>query len=141
MKKLRLKILIYPKFQLRLIISSVLLNLTAFLILYLNVDYFFDSLLNAGQMAGAISGDPFFTFVQNQKEKLTQLIVLSLILSTLITSIIILWISQKIAGPLYRLQVYLKYTIETGDIKKLSFRKGDYFLEIADLINELLKKK
>ena len=141
MKKFRLKILIYPKFQLKLILTSIVLNFIAFFILYLNVEYFFDSLLNAGEMAGAISGDPFFNFVQSQKDKLTKLIFLSLILSTIITSIIFLWISQKIAGPLVRLQGYLKYTIETGDIKKLTFRKGDYFLEIAELVNKLLEKK
>jgi hypothetical protein len=50
-----------------------------------------------------------------------------------------LYISNKVAGPIFRLtQFMLKHSIH--DVKPLYFRKGDYFIELQDAFNDFLKR-
>jgi hypothetical protein len=46
-----------------------------------------------------------------------------------------IFFSHKIAGPLYKLKRYLQDYREDKAQDKLYFRKGDYFLELADEVN------
>lgn len=48
------------------------------------------------------------------------------------------YFSNKVEGPLSRLKEHM-YAVAHGQHKrKISFRKGDYFQEVADAFNELL---
>lgn len=47
-----------------------------------------------------------------------------------------IFFSHKIAGPMFKLQKFLREKIEGSEHGKLFFRKGDYFHEIADDFNE-----
>jgi len=49
--------------------------------------------------------------------------------------IICIFISHKVAGPMYKLQKFLTGIRDGEEYGKLYFRKGDYFPEIADDIN------
>ncbi len=55
----------------------------------------------------------------------------------LIVFIICIFFSHKIAGPMYKLQKFLKEKRNGTGHDKLYFRKGDYFQEVADDINEV----
>jgi hypothetical protein len=55
---------------------------------------------------------------------------------TSLTFFICVFFSHKIAGPLYKLQKHLKLIRENGYHGKLFFRKGDYFQDLADDVNE-----
>lgn len=46
-----------------------------------------------------------------------------------------IFFSHKIAGPLYKLKKHLAEIREHGAKGHLFFRKGDYFLELADEVN------
>lgn len=46
-----------------------------------------------------------------------------------------LFISHKIAGPLYKLTQYLRTVRESGELIHLKFRDGDNFPEVADEVN------
>ena len=49
--------------------------------------------------------------------------------------------SNKIAGPLYRLEKELDQILETNDFSvRIHFRKGDQLNSVADKINMLLDK-
>jgi hypothetical protein len=50
-----------------------------------------------------------------------------------------IFFSHKIAGPMYKLQKYLRGIREEGMKDRLFFRKGDYFSEIADDVNVTLE--
>lgn len=52
--------------------------------------------------------------------------------------IVCIYISHKIAGPIYKLEQYLTGIREHGRSDRLFFRKGDYFVEIADEVNNTL---
>jgi methyl-accepting chemotaxis protein len=46
-----------------------------------------------------------------------------------------IFISHKIAGPIYKLKKYLKLIRDEQSINKLNFRNGDYFQELAEEFN------
>ena len=47
----------------------------------------------------------------------------------------LLFVTHRIAGPIYKLQKYLSGIREGTESGKLFFRKGDYFMDLADDIN------
>jgi sensor histidine kinase YesM len=64
---------------------------------------------------------------------LMQIVILSL------TFLISIFMSHRIAGPLYKLRQFLAKA-KDGDLSQvLSFRKGDYFQELAKDYNELVE--
>ncbi len=53
-----------------------------------------------------------------------------------------LFFSHKIAGPLYRLSIFLRDNTNAEEkVSKLFFRKGDFFQEIPEKVNLFLKAK
>jgi sensor histidine kinase YesM len=55
---------------------------------------------------------------------------------TCLTFFICVFFSHKIAGPLYTLQNHLKQIKAGKNPVKLTFRKGDYFQELAEDVNQ-----
>lgn len=53
--------------------------------------------------------------------------------------VVCIFISHKIAGPIYKLQNYLRNIREGGDITNLFFRDGDNFPEIAEEVNSVME--
>lgn len=87
------------------------------------------------RVAEAIS-DPILKqkFLQS-KIDLIQLLVLFELIFTALVFVICIFQSHKIAGPLYKLQRFLKDLREGNSQRKLVFRKGDNFKELADDYN------
>lgn len=56
-----------------------------------------------------------------------------------IVFVISIFLSHKVAGPMYKLQSHLRNIRETGIIKDVYFRDGDNFTEVADDLNETLQ--
>jgi hypothetical protein len=54
---------------------------------------------------------------------------------TCLTFLVCIFFSHRIAGPLYKLKKHLSEIRNNSSPEPLFFRKGDYFLEIADDIN------
>lgn len=46
-------------------------------------------------------------------------------------------LSHRFAGPIYKLRGVLKAMAEGEDVQPMSFRKGDYWLNIADDVNRI----
>ena len=68
------------------------------------------------------------------------LIINSLIYTALIT-VVSVYISHKIAGPVFKLKKQIREIIDSGDTnKKIFIRKGDELTDLVAVINELLEK-
>ncbi|MFA5779772.1 MAG: hypothetical protein WC947_06515 [Elusimicrobiota bacterium] len=68
------------------------------------------------------------------------LIVNSFIYTALV-AVVSVYISHKIAGPVFKLKKQLREIIDSGDTnKKIFLRKGDELADLAAVINELLEK-
>ncbi len=48
-------------------------------------------------------------------------------------------VTNKFAGPIVRLKNALKKASESGELEEIGFREGDYWSEIADSYNELVR--
>jgi len=55
---------------------------------------------------------------------------------SLIVFSVCIFFSHKIAGPLYRLNIYLKKISELGVLEDLKLRNGDYFKELESSYNQ-----
>jgi HAMP domain-containing protein len=65
------------------------------------------------------------------------IIILPIVFAVL--AIIVIFISHRIAGPLYRLKMYME-KVENGDYSvKLNFRKNDAIHDIADGFNRMVQ--
>jgi hypothetical protein len=49
-----------------------------------------------------------------------------------------IFVSHKIAGPMYKLKTYLSSVRKSDQFSPVFFRNGDYFLDVADEVNETL---
>ena len=68
------------------------------------------------------------------------LIINSFIYTALVV-VVSVYISHKIAGPVFKLKKQLREIIDSGDTnKKIFLRKGDELNDLAAVINELLEK-
>ena len=56
-----------------------------------------------------------------------------------IVFVISIFLSHKVAGPMYKLTSHLRGIRETGIISDVYFRDGDNFTEVADELNETLQ--
>ena len=57
-----------------------------------------------------------------------------------ITFMISIFVSHRIAGPLYKLGMFFKKARDGNLAEKLQFRRTDYFHEVADGYNEMMEK-
>ncbi len=49
-----------------------------------------------------------------------------------------IFVSHKIAGPMYKLKMVMRMIRETGEVHILKFRKLDYFQDITDELNQTI---
>ena len=49
-------------------------------------------------------------------------------------------ISHRVFGPIYRLVKHMENFRETGSTEELKLREGDYFKDVADSYNNMLKR-
>jgi len=69
---------------------------------------------------------------------LAQTLSIELVVVALATALMTLFISHKIAGPLYRLKVSLR-ALGTGDLGSVRLRQGDQLKEVAASYNEAME--
>lgn len=49
-------------------------------------------------------------------------------------------VSNRIAGPIFSMNRHMKTIAETGQLKKLNFRKGDMLQETAEVFNQMVDR-
>ena len=48
-------------------------------------------------------------------------------------------LSHRAAGAMYRLETHMNEVGDSGELQEVNFRKNDFFSEIADAFNRMLK--
>lgn len=72
---------------------------------------------------------------ETQRNNLIYYLILMQLAFIGLVFIFCLFISHRIAGPIYKLTLYLRDVRESGELLYLKFRDGDNFPELADEIN------
>lgn len=82
------------------------------------------------------NGPTVSALTRTRQELLSVLVLLQLVF-LLVTLLISVFLSHRIAGPIYKLKMFLGKAKE-GDLRsRLQFRKADHFVEVATLYNEM----
>ncbi len=78
----------------------------------------------------------FHVNAKNFLDYLWPAVISSVLLSTVAAIVITLFLPQKIAGPLYRIEKDLRDIISKGDLTlKITLRKGDEVADLAEAVN------
>lgn len=135
------RFLINPDFQLKFMVSLIMISVCSMGIIYLANHYFFETYLKKGEALQLPPDHPFFLMIREQKGFMAKVF---LAVSLAISSAVCLWglfYSHKIAGPLYRLEKYFtNHAIEGKDLnEEIRFREEDFFQEIPASINKYIQ--
>jgi methyl-accepting chemotaxis protein len=123
--------LINPSFQLRFSLAVCLLVFLSSLVYPLMLwDFFKEVLANQPQLTDKIGAakDDFLIF----------LIVIQ-VLFTGVIFVLFIFLTHKIAGPLFKLKQHLSNIRQGEPISPLSFRSGDHFMDVADEVSLFLE--
>lgn len=141
----RRKYLVYPQFQMTLIVLNTLVTLALFgLIAYFVIrsHLYLETLVKQTRLPAQN------LFIQLLTEQLRSLLIymfISLAVGLVFTATLTLLISHRMAGPMIRLRMLFSQVTKTGEFpEQLKFREGDFFQELPPTINQafsILKKK
>lgn len=137
----RLRLLINPRFQLQYLAHMLGVAAVVCGLLYGANIYFFYRLERLGHSMNLGATHPFFAFVREQRTDMT---FVSLVTCVMIVGVIIgygMYVSNRIAGPIYRMQKHLVEYQRDGHFTPISLRKRDYFPEFAEVINQCFGAK
>ncbi len=139
-RKLR-NFIIYPQFQVRLIIIIMAISLLAPVIILTFQLYSFHQQIKNGQMMNLPETHPYFVFYNEFQEKSIFAFGVAVAVSFCCALFIGLVVSHRIAGPLVKLRRHLEAVgQDPSQDKALQFREGDFFRELADAYNTKFKK-
>jgi hypothetical protein len=132
------KLLIYPQFQ----IPLVGLNLAAIGVSLLVFWVAAQNTLRDLQPAGALSGidiDFYRRFLEYQSSQFRNMFLSATAVSVAFSTLVTLFLSHRIAGPMVRLRSYFHALKDGADpIPQLAFRDRDFLGDIPPLVNEAI---
>lgn len=132
--------LIDKEFQVSFILKSLVLVILTAIVLIVSVLYFFNEMNQMGVSSGLQKNDPFFEFINLQKNKF---LLTSFVSIAIISCFVFFWslsISHRIAGPIYKIKQDAERKLN-GETIKFSIREKDYFQELPKLLNQIFTKK
>ena len=132
--------LIYPKFQLTIILANLGISVIASLFVVYEIHRSFEEMRENIHAAGFPPDHPYYTALNEHLSSILIRVGGALVLTFIISGILNLSISQRLVGPIYRLHKYLENRLAGEKTKPLSFRKGDYFPGLPGLVNAAFKQ-
>lgn len=135
---MRTRFIIYPKFQYSIIFANIAALLLCMAFIFFKIDATFSLMKEMANSANISPQHNFFTLLGLQQSVIFEKILMISSLYLIISTVAIILLSHKMAGPIVRLKSYLKELEETKTYTKLSFRKGDYFIDVCDQVNATL---
>jgi hypothetical protein len=98
--------------------------------------YFIYKMRDLGRISGLSTDSPFFVLIERQAELLSITVSISTMISFCMIVVFGLLISHKISGPIYNIQKNISDRINKGVVRPFKFRKKDYFLDLAQSLND-----
>lgn len=126
--------LINPKFQIRFSLYVCIIVLVTSIIYPFTIY----SLMNNIIVFFSLKNPEIASMYESKRNSLVFFLVLLHLGFTCLTFLSCIFFSHKIAGPLFKLKKHLTEIREHGIKGPLFFRKGDYFLDVADEVNQTM---
>jgi len=137
---IRTKYLINPSFQITFIIYFLIIGIIALMIFYSSNLYFFKTLTNEGIQLDLPSDHVYFELLVSQKHLMNKIFLITSVIFFILISLLGIFISHRIAGPIYKMTKKLNSFNGVDDLCEIQFRKRDFFKELADAFNTLVIK-
>lgn len=132
--------IIFPKFQLPLILVNLLVGLILPTIIWVAVENAFTDLKPIAGLSG-FQVEFYKNFLNYQVRTFQITLAVASFLWILTSTLVTVVITHRFAGPLVRMRNHFK---SIGDgvnpIPHLEFRDGDYFSEFPKLVNKAIEK-
>lgn len=90
------------------------------------------------QYVSADPSGPLFSYIQKSRHDMLFWLTLMQVCFMLMTFLMSLFMSHRIAGPLYKLSKFLN-GLRNGSLSKIGFRKNDHFQELAADYNFMIE--
>lgn len=133
-------LLINKPFQVSFLKHVLFLAFLVLAIFYGALYYLFYSFRQQGVEMGLDPSHVFFRFIDKQQFTMDMIFGITMVITVVVIVAYGLLLSNRVAGPLHRLKLFLEEYKKSHEHKELKFREGDYFPEIADAVNEALRK-
>lgn len=127
--------LILPKFQSKLIAASVIPILFTFGVIFFQFKNSFAKLERHMDILGLSHNPQVVNAVQAQEILMSRYFLIGSAIGIILSLIFLIFVSHKLAGPVYRLKKELKQGRQSGKMQKLVFRDGDYLKDLEDDLN------
>ncbi|HLE10790.1 MAG: hypothetical protein A2504_11595 [Bdellovibrionales bacterium RIFOXYD12_FULL_39_22] len=129
-------LLVNPKFQLRFIGYMTVGSFFSLLVFYFSDIYFFYSLMQHGKDFNLPPDHIYFHLIAQQQGLMHNIFWVSRLVIFAFFILSGLYLSHRIAGPLYNLTRHLKKLAQGEQVRRLSFRRRDFFQEIPMALND-----
>lgn len=139
-QKIRTQYLIAPKIQITMIAIPIVTHLVCFIVALVFLSIYYQDILNVFKEVGINQDHPIYQYMSLQKTKVVYIFALTLLVGFLINTIILTWVTHKIVGPIYRLKKSMEGLLKNEEIRPVKLRKGDFFVEEAELLEEIRKR-
>ncbi|MBT3235711.1 MAG: hypothetical protein HN353_07155 [Bdellovibrionales bacterium] len=140
----RKRLIIYPAFQAKfigyMVIPIILQAIISFFAVYLFVGRF----EQLGVEVGLPKDHIFFAFMDLQQRYLLIAYLISATIISILLGIVGLYLSHRVAGPIYRLRESLRDMNQKDTLHSITFRKNDFFHDLLPIFNrhiEVVKSK
>ena len=140
MKRIRKQYLINTKVQLTMIAIPLIIYSLCLEISLIFLSTFYQESFAKFHAIGIEVGHPIYDYLRLQKSRIFNLIETSILVGFILNTLITIWITHKIVGPVYRLKKSMEGMLSSQDIPPIKLRKGDFFVEEADLLEQIRKR-
>lgn len=137
--KKRVNFLIYPKFQLGMILINLFLIIFVFGVTFFQAFGTFRRFSEIGESIQLPPDHAYFRLIEFQGSRLYSSLIVSFTVAFILSGILTLLISHRLAGPIVRLRGYFRRIAQTRSVEEpLKFRERDFFDDLPDAINDAM---
>jgi uncharacterized paraquat-inducible protein A len=138
MSSKRKKLLINPEFQLSFLTYTLGIAATILVVFFGANRFFFWRFKQKGIDIGLPADHVFFRFINEQQWNMDLIFLVTAVIALAALIFYGLYLSNRIAGPIYHLETHLQKRLSGEKTPALKFRTKDYFKELEDPVNRLL---
>lgn len=130
--------LINPPYQLSVMFHFLILFFTVMIVTVFAINWQLEPVIEQIQLSQLPETDPLIASMANFTKMINITVIALLGFSFIMFAIMGLIVSHKSAGPIYSLTQHLRRIRSNKKVEPINFRKGDYFQELAEEINEFI---
>ncbi len=133
-------LLINRKFQMSFLSYTLSIAVVIMAVFFAANRYFFWAFERKGKAMGLDEGHIFFRFLAEQRWTMDLIYLITGVVACAILLAYGLYLSNRVAGPLYNLQQYLESYLAGRRQGPLQFREKDYFQELAVVVSDTVER-